>query len=92
MSWKGNTYPEFDTSPSGPVDDPGLSPLYDARTGEMFWYTEYKGRWWDHDIGHLQQRLPAAANRRNPGGLARNLRAPDAGSSRARAGPAARHG
>ena len=57
-AYKGKVYPLFEPLAGDPR--PGLSPLYDARTGEMFWYGEYKGRWWDHDIGHLQQRLPAA--------------------------------
>ena len=26
----------------------------------MVWYTLHRGRWWDWDNGHLQERLPAA--------------------------------
>ena len=40
----------------------GLAPFYDAATGEAIWYTRWyrDKRWWDHNVGHHQERLPAS--------------------------------
>lgn len=38
----------------------GLSPLYDGATGEAIFYTPNDGVWWDWNVGHLQERLPAS--------------------------------
>ena len=46
---------------NGIRENPGwLSPLYDAATGEAIWYGPWRGRWRAWDIGHHQERLPAA--------------------------------
>ena len=36
------------------------SPVYDAATGEAIWYSPWRGRWRAWNIGHHQERLPAA--------------------------------
>lgn len=46
--------------PNSKPDRGGLSPLYDAGTGEVVFYTPNDGVWWDWDVGHLQERLPAS--------------------------------
>ena len=60
MLWKtrGRTLPLL--NPSTGTPGLGLSPLYDADTGEALWFTRYNRRWWSWDPGHLQERLPAA--------------------------------
>ena len=52
--------PIFDPSPEDTRPINGLSPLYDGATGEAIFYTPNDGVWWDWDVGHLQERLPAA--------------------------------
>ena len=52
--------PIFDPSPDGPPGRGGLSPLYDAATGDAIFYTKNDGVWWDWNVGHLQERLPAS--------------------------------
>ena len=58
--WKtrGRTLPLLD--PAVGVGGIGLSPLYDADTGEALWFGRYNRRWWSWNPGHLQERLPAA--------------------------------
>ncbi|WP_420010408.1 hypothetical protein [Tateyamaria sp.] len=60
MLWKtrGRTLPLLD--PAVGVGGIGLSPLYDADTGEALWFGRYNRRWWSWNPGHLQERLPAA--------------------------------
>ena len=46
---------------NGIRENPGwFSPLYDAATGDAIWYSPWRGRWRAWDIGHHQERLPAA--------------------------------
>ena len=52
--------PIFDPSPHDTRPINGLSPLYDGATGEAIFYTPNDGVWWDWDVGHLQERLPAS--------------------------------
>lgn len=52
--------PIFDPSPHDTRPRSGLSPLYDGATGEAIFYTPNDGLWWDWNVGHLQERLPAS--------------------------------
>ena len=52
--------PIFNPNAERPPNRGGLSPLYDAATGEAIFYTKNDGVWWDWDVGHLQERLPAS--------------------------------
>ena len=46
---------------NGIRENPGwFSPLYDAATGDAIWYGPWRGRWRAWNIGHHQERLPAA--------------------------------
>ncbi|MBF9051930.1 hypothetical protein GTA62_18600 [Roseobacter sp. HKCCD9010] len=56
----GELIPSFNPNiHAADTDLPGLSPLYDAQSGRIIWYTGDRAGWWDWNIGHLQQRLPA---------------------------------
>ena len=46
--------------PNSKPERGGLSPLYDGATGEAIFYTPNDGVWWDWNVGHLQERLPAS--------------------------------
>ncbi|MXX87980.1 MAG: hypothetical protein F4213_18850 [Boseongicola sp. SB0677_bin_26] len=52
--------PFFDPTKTGKPNGSGLSPLYDGTTGEAIFYTRNDGYWWDWNLGHLQERLPAS--------------------------------
>ncbi len=46
---------------NGIRENPGwFSPVYDAATGDAIWYSRWRGRWRAWNIGHHQDRLPAA--------------------------------
>ncbi len=51
------TFPLMNVNTANP-QNPALSPLYDAATGEVLWFTPWRRKWWSWNPGHLQERLP----------------------------------
>ncbi len=52
--------PLIDNTPESRRGRGVLVPLYEAETGRVIFHTAWRRKWWDWNIGHIQERLPAS--------------------------------